>query len=217
PAYYSADLIVATDSRKRFYLRSQAEWLTMPDNHSHGWQLELTPRMRFTDKATLTLDVNYGKTTNDYGWVADRYDSAMLHSVIFGKRDVATLSTILSGQYTFSKRTSLTLRLRHYWSQVDYSSYFTLNSDGSLSDSYYNENHDINFNAFTADAQFVWYFAPGSELSVVWKNAINTFDNTMISNYFDNLDRTFNTPQANSFSIRILYYLDYQYIRKLIS
>jgi hypothetical protein len=217
PAYYSADLIVATDSRKRFYLRSQAEWLTMPDNHSHGWQLELTPRMRFTDKATLTLDVNYSKTTNDYGWVADRYDSAMLHSVIFGKRDVATLSTILSGQYTFSKRTSLTLRLRHYWSQVDYSSYFTLNSDGSLSDSYYNENHDINFNAFTADAQFVWYFAPGSELSVVWKNAINTFDNTMISNYFDNLDRTFNTPQANSFSIRILYYLDYQYIRKLIS
>lgn len=216
PAYYGADLIVATDSRKRFYLKSKAEWLTMPGNHSHGWQLELTPRMRFTDKATLTLDVNYSKTTNDYGWVADNYDSAMMHSIIFGKRDVATLSAILSGRYTFSKRTSLTLRLRHYWSQVDYNSYFTLNNDGSLSDSYYNKNHDINFNVFTADAQFVWYFAPGSELSIVWKNSINAYNNSMITNYFDNLDVTFRTPQANSFSIRVLYYLDYQYIKKLL-
>jgi hypothetical protein len=214
PAYFNVDFIVASDSRRRFYLRSQAEWLTMPDNNSHGWQIELTPRMRFTDKATLTLDVTYSKTKNDYGWVTDIYDSAWQHSIIFGQRNVMTFNTILSGRYTFSKRTSLTLRLRHYWSQVDYSSFFSLNDDGSLSESNYYENRDINFNAFTADAQFVWYFAPGSELSVVWKNAINTFDNTMIRNYFDNLDRTINTPQANSFSIRVLYYLDYQYIRK---
>lgn len=216
PAYYNLDAIVATDSRKTFYVRGQASWLTMPENNSHGWELELTPRMRFSDRATLTLDVTYSNTFNDYGWVNTAYDTLMQPTILFGKRDVSILNTILSGRYTFSTRTSLTLRLRHYWSQVDYSSYFTLNDGGSLSDSDYNENHDINFNAFTADAQFVWYFAPGSELSVVWKNAINTFDNRMISNYFDNLDRTFNTPQANSFSIRILYYLDYQYIRKLL-
>lgn len=91
-----------------------------------------------------------------------------------------------------------------------------LNGQGDLESSDYQGEHDINFNAFTADAQFVWYFAPGSELSFVWKNAINTFDDMMIRNYFDNLEQTFSTPQTNSFSVRILYYLDYQYIRKLM-
>jgi len=216
PAYYNLDAIVATDSRKPFYVRWQATWLTMPENNSHGWELELTPRMRFSDRATLTLDVTYSKTYNDYGWVNTAFDSLMQPTIFFGKRNVATLNTMLAGRYTFSTRTSLTLRLRHYWSQVDYDRYYSLKHDGSLENSDYQGDHDINFNAFTADAQFVWYFAPGSELSVVWKNAINSFDNRMISNYFDNLDRTFNTPQANSFSIRVLYYLDYQYIRKLM-
>jgi len=216
PAYYNLNVIVASDSRKPFYIKGLAECMIMPQNNSHGWELEFIPRIRFSDRATVTLDVTYSKALNDYGWVNTAYDTLMQQTIMFGRRNVATMNSVLSGRYTFSTKTSLTLRLRHYWSQVDYDSYYSLNDNGSLESSGYQGDHDINFNAFTADAQFVWYFAPGSELSIVWKNAINNFDNTMITNYFDNLDRTFSTPQANSLSIRILYYLDYQYIRKLM-
>ena len=84
---------------------------------------------------------------------------------------------------------------RHYWSQANYLQYYTLNNEGHLDPSSYWRNHNINFNAFTVDLQFVWYFAPGSELSVV-----------MID-----------SPQTNSFSFSVLYYLDYLYIKKAFS
>ncbi|HNX43549.1 MAG TPA: DUF5916 domain-containing protein [Bacteroidales bacterium] len=216
PAYYSFNAIITTDSRKPFYVKSVTEFTITPGNHSQGWEAELIPRIRFNDKVTLTLDVDFNMLKNDFGWVNTLYDTIGKPMIFFGRRTVETLNSVLSGQYTFSTKTAVTLRLRHYWSQVDYDSFFLLNGNGDLESSDYQGEHDINFNAFTADAQFVWYFAPGSELSFVWKNAINTFDETMIRNYFDNLEKTFSTPQTNSFSVRILYYLDYQYIRKLI-
>ncbi len=51
-------------------------------------------------------------------------------------------------------------------------------------------------------------------MSVVWKNAILTADQALLTDYFDDLDQTVSSPQQNSFSIRILYYLDYQKLRK---
>ena len=109
------------------------------------------------------------------------------------------------------------MRVRHYWSQAEYLQYYTLNDNGYLDPSSYWQNNNINFNAFTVDLQFVWYFAPGSELSVVWKNNINTQGNMIESNYFRNFDDMISSPQTNSFSFRVLYYLDYLYIKKVFS
>ena len=73
----------------------------------------------------------------------------------------------------------------------------------------------LRFTSF--DPQFVWYFAPGSEMSIVWKNAINTHDDQLVHSYFTDLGNTINAPQSNRFSIRVLYYLDYLYVKKAFS
>lgn len=86
--------------------------------------------------------------------------------------------------------------------------------NGSLLQSEYDKDANINFNAFTADLNFGWYFAPVSELSVVWKNSILTNDKIMVKNYFDDLSNTINSPQTNGISIRFLYYIDYLYFKK---
>jgi hypothetical protein len=141
----------------------------------------------------------------------------MIPTIYFGRRDITTVSNIVNARYIFSTKTSLTLRARHYWSQARYLSFFTLSDDGSLQPAGFIEGQDINFNAFTVDIQFIWYFAPGSEMSVVWKNMINTVDNQLVSNYFTDLGNTIRSPQTNSFSIRVLYYLDYLYLKKAFS
>jgi hypothetical protein len=38
-----------------------------------------------------------------------------------------------------------------------------------------------------------------------------------VHNYFNNLGEVFDSPQSNSFSVRILYYLDYQVIKKALT
>ena len=64
---------------------------------------------------------------------------------------------------------------------------------------------------------YTWRFAPGSELSLVWKNAIFSEGDVIIKNGLDNLEKLFAMPQTNSLSLKILYYLDYQNFKKLFS
>ncbi len=78
----------------------------------------------------------------------------------------------------------------------------------------YNENHDFTFNAFNVDMVFRWIFAPASELIFVWKNNIFAEKSEIINDYFDDLRYTFNSPMGNSFSLKVLYYLDYQSLKK---
>ncbi len=40
-------------------------------------------------------------------------------------------------------------------------------------------NEDINYTTWTSDISFNWWFAPGSQLSFVWKNAIENEDNIL--------------------------------------
>jgi len=88
--------------------------------------------------------------------------------------------------------------------------FFTLEKDGGLaSNTGVHQNLNQNYNAFNVDMVYSWRFAPGSEMNIVWKNAIGTFGNQVVNNYFKNIDNTLSSPQNNSISFKILYYLDY--------
>jgi hypothetical protein len=125
-----------------------------------SWNLRPAAAQR---PATVSVDVAREQVANDFGWVSTLDNSGTESMIVFGKRSVRTLNSVLERQYTFSTRASISLRLRHYWSQVEYTGYYLLDENGKLNPSDYQGSHDINFNAFhTADAQFVWYFAPGA-------------------------------------------------------
>ena len=216
PAFYYVTAYISTDSRKVLQLSASGSINQSPANNFTGVQASLGPRFRINDKATISLNTVWDNQQNDHGWVYTQYDSLWQPTIYFGTREIKTLSTVLSGKYIFSTKASLTLRMRHYWSRVHYTGFYTLNSEGNLDKSSFNESSDINFNAFTSDAQFVWYFAPGSELSVVWKNAIFSNGEQVINDYMENFRSTLKSPQTNSFSLKILYYLDYGYLKKLL-
>lgn len=203
-----------SDNRKHFRYQHNLGFETSPENHHFSWWVGLVPRFRFSDRFSVTLQVQYECDQNNYGWVNMLTDSTGMNEIIFGRRDILTFNNILSTKYIFSPKISLSLRARHYWSQAKYLAYSTLQDDGSLSDRPYDKGSDINFNSFSADLQLVWYFAPGSELSVVWKNDILTMGDQVRYRYFDELGRTLSSPQTNSFSFRVLYYLDYLMLRK---
>ena len=214
PANYEITWGIFSDSRKKFFVQNMLGIINSPSDENFNYFIETTPRMRFSDRFMITYTFGFNKNLNNYGWVENLYDSSGKQISFFGCRDITTISNVLNARYIFNTKVSLMLRARHYWSRADYSKYYFLNSGGGLTKSDYLKNADISFNAFTVDLNFAWNFAPGSELSVVWKNAIYTNDQDMINNYFRELDRTINSPQTNSFSVRFLYYLDYIYLKK---
>ena len=110
---------------------------------------------------------------------------------------------------------SLSLNVRHYWSKGEYMQYNALQNDGTLQKvTDYKGNADFNYNVFNIDLVFNWMFAPGSTISIVYKNALERQDQNLTSMYVTDLNNTLASPQINSLTIKLLYYLDYLYLRK---
>jgi len=202
-----------TDRRKKIALNGGFRYqkIFSPfEQKEYGF--ELTPRFRINDKFTYSLGVEHIQRINDIGYITDNGPD----SVYFGKRNSPTWIGTINASYIFTNTISLGFDLRHYWSRVVYDgTYFFLEEDGLLTVLENDlEQEDFNYNAFTIDMVFKWNFAPGSWLVGVWKNIVDT-EGQLINNYFRNLDTMFSDNQVNSFSLKLLYYLDYQYINNL--
>ncbi len=174
-----------------------------------GFSVE--PTVKVSDNFNFSYGFEYNKREGNIGYVFHE-DS---ETVYFGRRDMPTLTNTLGTTYLFNNQAALDLDLRHYWSRVDYDgNYYLLEEEGTLDPLGRDlQVDDINYNAFTIDLAFTWEFAPGSQLSVVWKNIIDSEGHLLRENYFDNLNHIVGQPQINSFSLRVLYYLDYQQIQ----
>ncbi|HNP49258.1 MAG TPA: DUF5916 domain-containing protein [Bacteroidia bacterium] len=176
-----------------------------------GCGISATIRYRFSDKFTLKLINSYNYDPYNLG-VAD-YSNP--DSIIYGLRIMNTYENVLSGKYIFKNDMALTLNARHYWTTGRYRKYVYLTPEGDFLDSPdYSLNNDFNYNVFNVDFVYSWQFAPGSNLSIVYKNAIETQTDQVTSGLFDDFKKTIREPQSNSISIKILYYLDYLSIRR---
>jgi hypothetical protein len=202
----------STDYRKRFALDGSLNYKYYTENNRYYVGFNIAPRVRVTNKLSFNYSFNRQYNNDDIGFV--NYDAAG-DIITFGRRNVQTITNTLNASYIFSNRMSLSLRGRHYWSKAEYQQYYTLGDKGLLfDDPQFTGNADVNFNAFNIDLVYRWQFLPGSEMSVVWKNAIYTQGDAIVEHFSDDVDMTFNSPKSNSFSLKVLYYLDYNMLRK---
>ncbi len=216
PPAFQAGFRGDTDKSKRFYIQGNAEYYKgWSDYNQHAYAWSLQPEFKANRRLSFSYSLSVENMFNDIGFVPGNEGEG----ITFGKRDVTTVTNTLSGAFIFSSNSYLTLRGRHYWSRADYDGdYFTLQNDGSLIDRVYSthlDNSDLNTNYLNIDVVYTWRFAPGSELSLVWKNSIWSEGEVIIRNGFDNFSDLLSMPQTNSLSLKILYYLDYQNFRKL--
>lgn len=202
------------DYRKRFVVDVRGGYWAGTDYGQSGYDVSVEPRFRVNDNFTISLEVNYDIDWNNIGYVTDSIDDIGDEKIIFGARDLQTVESVLEMQYIFTKNISLSLRARHYWITVDYDRYFTLLESGDLETNDYTGDQDFLVNAFNVDMVFRWIFAPASELLFVWKNNIFSEENEVAKDYFENIRNTFTSPMGNSFSLKLLYYLDFQKLKK---
>jgi hypothetical protein len=191
-------------------VRFNNRYFDEPGRRFHSY--EIAPRFRPNDKLFFVISYQNRQSINDVGFVNNVSDS-----VIFGRRDVIENETSIEGNYIFNNTMALNLIFRHYWSEAIYNRFNRVDPEnGKLLETDYpgfqddgSSIHDISFNAFNIDLAFNWRFAPGSEISVVWKNIILQSGDPLDLTYYQNLEETLRAPQLNNFSIRILYFIDY--------
>ena len=203
---------ISSDYRKRVAVDVNAGFYKSSEDEGGYWYA-ISPRLRVNDRFFIVYNLRIQNVLADGGFISSSGDNY----IVFGKRDTKTVTNTLFGSYIFNNKSSLTLNLRHYWSEVDVYDFFLLQQDGNLAtfdygfDPNLNESsHDQNFNVFTIDMVYSWNFAPGSFLNIVWKNYIHHFDKEIDLRFFSNLSNTFDAGPINSFSAKLIYYLDYQ-------
>ena len=209
--YEFGGIYINTDKRKKFFMNTNFNYGESPYPNDPYKEISFELNFRASDHLLFAYGTDLSKDMKSFGWVED---DGTLNHIIYGRRDVSTISNEFLTQWSFNAKTTLSVRVRHYWSKAEYSQYYQLTPDGKLIDIDYAGNADVSYNQFNVDMDFNWQFAPGSFFSAVWKNDISQQDQLTHQNYFDNVNKTSTTPQSNRFSLNIIYYLDYLNLRK---
>jgi uncharacterized ubiquitin-like protein YukD len=208
-------LTLSSDYRKRIYFDGNISFGRLnADEPQNEFGFTLQPTFRVNDKFNLAYRLEYNKMTNDIGYVTQ----LNADSVFFGRRQSPTTVNTFRTTYMLSNKLSVNFNMRHYWSRVDYDGqYYFLQQNGRLHPVTDNlDINDINYNAFTIDMMITWHFAPGSQMTIAWKNIIDSKGSFLYNDYFENLDVILRQPQINSLSIRVLYYIDYLSVQRLL-
>lgn len=205
----------STDYRKRFALDGRITYFDNIKERNPFRRLNIEPRFRLNDKVLLIHEFSVSKDL-DRGFV-----TRANNEIYFGLRDVKIYENELSASYIFTPNMSLTFRARHNWTDVDYRKYLILNQNGTLREDEFNYNatkpiddFNINANFFNIDMVYSWRFAPGSDMVLIYKNAINKIDNQVGNRFFENFGNILRSDQLNTVSIKVLYYLDYLSLKK---
>jgi hypothetical protein len=212
---------ISTDYRKPFAFDVNANYRYFDAPQRRNISASFSPRVRFSDRLSVFSSVALSSIKFEPGYVNKTIDGRPIEGlsaddILVGHRNRIIIDHSLTGRFIFNSIMGVNVRIRHYWDKVRYQEFGALNDKGYLDLLRYNginENGDAlfdrNVNIFNVDLQYNWRFAPGSDIIFVWKNQILNNDKEYQRDYFSNLGGLFDSFQTNSFSVRVLYFLDY--------
>jgi hypothetical protein len=214
---------ISTNYQKRLAVDAGIEYIYVGRADWWEWNYRLSTRLRVTNTLFLIHEWNQSFQYNSEGYALPFAEPAELQNyIVFGNRNRTNTTNTLNINYTMTNTMGITFRMRHYSSNIRYNFFYQLLDNGRLDRTDYEglssdgtSAYDVNFNAFTIDLVYRWIFLPGSELSLVWKNSIFVTGNDPSADYINNIRSTFENSPANSLSLKVLYWIDYEQLKAL--
>ena len=218
--YYEA----RQDGRFVIYPESYGSWVYFSSNYNYKFALDINPyftntsekdrydygitigpRYRFSDRLSIVYSFDIFKQINNLGFI-DSDDS----EIYLAKRNRETYTNSITSKYSINSNMNFNLSVRHYWSYAENNSIHTLNNDGTLTENNtYSENKNSNFSTWNLDLSYSWWFAPGSQLSVLYRNNANTFDRNINKDFGSNFSNLVSDNLNHILSVSLRYYIDY--------
>lgn len=225
PTNWRVGSFFSSDYRKTLALDINGSYRKFNEPGREFFEMGVSPRIRVNDKLSFFFNTSYSNSKKETGFVNASFSSEPIEGfqagdVMIGTRDRKIIQTSMRGQFIFNNKMSLSIRIRHYWDQVNYSKFGRLNDEGYLDNLAFDGNqngqslYNRNVNFFNIDMNYIWRFAKGSDIIFNWKQSISNEDQDFDSNYFTNFSSLFDVQQRNSISLKIVYFLDYDSLVK---
>jgi hypothetical protein len=217
--YYSFFVSGSSDSRKRLFVNWEAGGAEGPLPNDPYYRVELGARYRFSDRLSMNISYQRQYDNGQYGYAFLR--DGMTDAPLLARRKYTDVTTVIGGTFNFTSRMNITFRARHFWNRLLNTNLFNVKPDG-----YWTERFDLtaadynsNYNAFNLDVFYTWDFRLGSRLIFGWKNWLGKdyeyyINGTRYKDYSGNIERVLATPHGNEFTVRFIYFLNYQQFMK---
>lgn len=208
---FSSEGYFSTDFRKRLAIEIGVDYRDRYGTDEYSYELGLGPRFRVNDRLEFGYGFILDRSFHQPGYV-DTLDD---ETIIFGVRQNDQIENSFSSKYNFNDKSSISLSFRHYWSTVAYQDeYFELGEDGYLYPHPYSENNDLNFNNWNLDLRYIWQFTRGSELVALYRNTLESEDDRSYLSFGENLADLLEQPNGHLLSVKLIYFLDYNNIKR---
>ena len=196
-----------TDTRKMLSISRMliGYWAAEKYNKSALF-LQVNPSVRFSDRLASTIGFFGTFNENAIGYAEN---DAVSGVPVFGRRDIKNYEQSAELNYIISKNAYTNIRARYNWTSVQYKQFYHLKQDGWVEGIDFLQNRDINYTAASIEACFVWTFAPGSQLSAMYRKSFDDCRMMQPINYLDNIRRMGDMPQRDLISFRVIYYWGY--------
>ena len=205
PSYYDQWIYFSTDYRKKLRLSASADWYKYDEKGRGILNIDVNPSFQVSDKFKVLLSTTISLSDKEQGFV-DLLDD----EIVIGSRNRNTIINSLESRYIFNNKMALNLAFRHYYTEVQYDQFFNLQPNGSLHlRNGFENTFDTTYNSWNIDLRYSWWFAPGSQLTLLYRNAIDSYIENSKINFSNNFNILFDQPQINSLSLRVSYFLDY--------
>ena len=218
PGSYALNLWYESNASKKYSFNTSVFFSDGGVFGRFSQQYSVGGKARFSSKFSVDYSLGATQTSNEAGWAG--FQQIGGNDVIyFSRRDLHSVENILYLKYNFTNRMGLSLRGRHSWTKVNPKQFYELNYNGDLvkPDVPFTENVRQNYNFVSLDAVYTWQFAQGSFLNIVWKDAGEDFNRSFERNYSKNLERIIKADQYNSFSVKLIYFIDYLNVKRRLS
>ncbi len=182
---------------------------------SYNYNLGLLQKIRLNKKFSIEHSIYLSGNKNQAGYATK--DTA--DNIFFTRRNVSTIQNTIAAKYNFNNKMGISLNIRHYWSGVNPLELYLLNPKGYLEKTNMitipPNDFSQNYNSFGLNMVYTWQIVNGSFLNIVWKDEANEFIRADYEkNYFKNIDRTFSVNNANTLSVKLIYFIDYLSLKK---
>ncbi|WP_395049080.1 DUF5916 domain-containing protein [Flavobacterium sp.] len=192
--------------------------LNEPGRKSIG--VDFSPRYRFDDHLALSYTFNFFKQNNNKGYtdsINEDNNSVTPNTIIYASRNVVTYTNTLNGKYSINSKMNFDLSARYYWSYTENKNFLKLGDDGRLSPyNDYTENKNQNLITWNLDVSYNWWFAPGSQMTILYRSNAAKYDNLINKDFGNNYTSLLNNKDLNHIiSISVKYFIDYNQVKKI--
>lgn len=218
PEFGELRLYFSPNYNRKFVLDLNATLAVINQKDRMNYGFMISPRYRASDHLTLIYRFNFLRMNNNTGYI-DTFDddnnSLTDSKILFARRNRITYTNTLEGKYAINNKMNLSLLTRHYWSYAKNHQILELQPDGDLTDyAGFASAQDSSFNTWNFDLSYNWWFAPGSQITVLYRNSSLINENVFSTSFDHNLVNLVNNDHLDHvFSVSVRYFIDYNSLR----